>query len=160
MKEWDAFIQKRRISSEAFIGRAVVECVNEKLHWLLESKTRSQEFGKHLSALIARGLDDETIQSINVRLQDGKWHQKPAGNAADTTSATDAANVALQHNSQGCAVCGRVVRGPQLLVCANDVSLFVLLVHYLGIRKLANKCLMNRTVKTHCTTTSACGIRR
>lgn len=122
IKEWDAFIQKRRISSEAFIGRAVVEFVNEKRNWLIESKSRSQEFGKHLTVLIARGLDDETVRSVQARLQDARLHQKLVDNTADTMSTADAVNVAPQRNSRGCAVCGRVVRGPGLLICANEVS--------------------------------------
>lgn len=123
IKEWDAFIQKRRISSEAFIGRAVVEFVNEKLSWLVESKSRSQEFGKHLTVLISRGLDDETVKLVQSRLQDARMHQKPVDNAADATSATDTAKAAPHRNSRGCAVCGRAVRGPSLLICANEVSL-------------------------------------
>lgn len=122
IKQWDAFIQKRRISSEAFIGRAVLEFVNEKLSWLLESKSRSQEFGKHLTVLVARGLDDETVKMVQSRLQDARMHQKPADSAADATSVPDTAKVTSQRNSRGCALCGRAVRGPSLLICTNEVS--------------------------------------
>lgn len=124
IKEWDAFIQKRRIMSDAFIGRALVDFVNEKLSWLLESKSRGLEFGKHLTVLVSRGLDDETVKIVQSRLQDARVHQKPGDNAVDPTSTQDAANAAQQRKSRGCVVCGRAVRGPSLLICANEVSPF------------------------------------
>ncbi|KAI3398154.1 hypothetical protein diail_9776 [Diaporthe ilicicola] len=76
IKQWDAFIQKRRISSDAFISRAVLEFVNEKMQWLLSSHARIQEFGKHLTVLIARGLDDETVRQVQSRIQEAR-SQKP-----------------------------------------------------------------------------------
>lgn len=154
IKEWDAFIQKRRISSEAFIGRALVDFVNEKLSWLLESKSRSQEFGKHLTVLIARGLDDEIVKLVQARLQDARLHQKPADNAAGATTVQEAARVAPQRNSRGCAVCGRAVRGPTLLICANEASLFSYNCNLIE-RRLADTRMTNRIAKSRCTMTSA-----
>lgn len=125
IKEWDAFIQKRRISSEAFIGRAVLEFVTDKLDWLLESKSRSQEFGKHLTVLIARGLDEETIRLVQSRLQEARiYYQKASGNSTESAPAPEAPKTAPQRNSRGCTVCGRSVRGPSLLICSKDVSVF------------------------------------
>lgn len=167
IKEWDAFIQKRRISSEAFIGRALVDFVNEKLSWLLESKARSQEFGKHLTVLIARGLDDDIVKLVQSRLQDARLHQKPADNAPGGTSIQEATKMATHRNSRGCTVCGRAVRGPSLLICANEVNMFYFFKFFFIFKKksyykhnpmegtLADARIINRIAKNRCTMTSA-----
>lgn len=127
IKEWDAFIQKKRIVSEAFIGRAVVDFVNEKINWLLDSKSRAQEFGKHLTVLIARGLDEETVKLVQNRLQDAR-NTRSAQSQKMTTPEKASERQMLSHGEtdrrvkSGCAVCGRIVRGPGLLICATEVS--------------------------------------
>lgn len=120
IKEWDAFIQRKRVVSEAFIGRAVVEFVNDKINWLLESSSRTREFGKHLTILIARGLDEDTVKMVQGRLQDAR-HARPKLAASEQPPTTDSSREAEKRNSRGCAVCGRLVRGPGLLICANEV---------------------------------------
>ncbi|KUI59928.1 Polycomb protein suz12-B [Cytospora mali] len=126
IKEWDAFIQKRHISSDAYISRAVVDFVNEKLHWLLESKSRTTEFGKHLTVLIARGLDDDTVRQIQSRLQEArtqKPQEKEKEKEKEKEPPAESPKEAQYRSSRGCAVCGRFVRGPQLLLCANEVNM-------------------------------------
>lgn len=120
IKEWDAFIQKKHISSDAYISRAVLDFVNEKLQWLLESKSRTTEFGKHLTVLIARGLDDDTVKQVQSRLQEART-QKPQEKEKEPPA--ESPKQAQYRSSRGCAVCGRFVRGPQLLLCANEVNL-------------------------------------
>lgn len=125
IKEWDAFIQKKRIVSEAFIGRAVVEFVNEKINWLLDSKSRAQEFGKHLTVLLARGLDEDTVKLVQNRLQDARnaRSQKLIVSEKPAASETRSTSQVSKRGSSGCAVCGRLVRGPGLLICADEVSI-------------------------------------
>lgn len=128
IKEWDAFSHKKRIS-EAFIGRAVVEFVNEKINWLLDSNSRALEFGKHLTVLIARGLDEDTVKLVQNRLQDARNSRSAQGQklTASEQSSTYEAQPNKQaggRSSPGCAVCGRLVRGPGLLICSVEVSIF------------------------------------
>ena len=119
IKQWDAFIHKRHISSDAFISRAVLEFVNEKMQWLLSSQSRIQEFGKHLTVLIARGLDDDTVRQVQSRIQEAR-SQKPS--ETGQVPSQPPSKEAQHRSSKGCAVCGRNVRGPQLLICSNEVS--------------------------------------
>ncbi|KAJ0125501.1 hypothetical protein J7T55_006850 [Diaporthe amygdali] len=117
IKQWDAFIHKRHISSDAFISRAVLEFVNEKMQWLLSSQSRIQEFGKHLTVLIARGLDDDTIRQVQSRIQEARSQKPPE---VEQVPPQQFSKEAQHHSSKGCAVCGRNVRGPQLLICSNE----------------------------------------
>lgn len=119
IKQWDAFIHKRHITSDAFISRAVLEFVNEKMQWLLSSQSRIQEFGKHLTVLIARGLDDETVRQVQSRIQEARSQKPPE---AEHVSLQQSPKEAQHRSSKGCAVCGRNVRGPQLLICSSEVS--------------------------------------
>lgn len=125
MKEWDAFIIKKRISSDAYVARAFSEFVKEKAYWLVASQSRVEEFGKHLSVLTARAaLDDQTIQDAVSRVQDARG-QKPLvpGKEKDKDKLKESPKEAQYRSSKGCAVCGRPVRGPSILICANEVSL-------------------------------------
>lgn len=117
IKQWDAFIHKRHISSDAFISRAVLEFVNEKMQWLLSSQSRIQEFGKHLTVLIARGLDDETVRQVQSRIQEARSQKPPE---TEQVSSQQPPKDGQHRSSRGCAVCGRNVRGPQLLICSNE----------------------------------------
>lgn len=119
IKQWDAFIHRRHISSDAFISRAVLEFVNEKMQWLLSSHSRIQEFGKHLTVLIARGLDDETVRQVQSRIQEARSQKPPE---TEQVPPQQPSKEAQYRSSKGCAVCGRNVRGPQLLICSNEVS--------------------------------------
>ncbi|KAG6360667.1 hypothetical protein INS49_011732 [Diaporthe citri] len=117
IKQWDAFIHKRHISSDAFISRAVLEFVNEKMQWLLSSQSRIQEFGKHLTVLIARGLDDDTVRQVQSRIQEARSQKPPE---TEQVSSQQPPKEGQHRSSKGCAVCGRNVRGPQLLICSNE----------------------------------------
>lgn len=117
IQEWDAFIQTKRIVSEAFIGRAVVEFVNEKADWLLASSTRTREFGKHLTILIARGLDEDAVKSVQARLQEGRIQLS----AAKKRGVREQPKKDAKPKTNGCVVCGKLVRGPGLLICSNEV---------------------------------------
>lgn len=118
IKEWDAFIQKKHIVSEAFIGRAVVEFVNEKAGWLLESSSRVLEFGKHMTLLIARGVGEHTVKSVQAKLGEARLQKLSGQPPAIKTS-----KELPKRDPKGCAVCGRIVRGPSFLLCANEVSI-------------------------------------
>lgn len=116
--EWDTFIQTKRVVSEAYIGRAVEEFVVDKVDWLLESKTRTLQFGKHLTVLVARGVDEDIIKLVQAKLRDARFQRlvAPAPTAQPRKELP-------KRKGKGCAVCGQVVRGPSLLICANKVRL-------------------------------------
>lgn len=118
IKEWDAFIQKKRIVSEAFIGRAVVEFVAEKASWLLQSTSRTLEFGKHLTVLIARGVGEDTVKLVQAKLNEARVHK-----LSSHAPAVEPPKDLPKRSSKGCAVCGKLVRGPSLLLCANEVRI-------------------------------------
>ncbi|KAJ9149903.1 Polycomb protein suz12-B [Pleurostoma richardsiae] len=114
MKEWDAFIIKRKISSDAYIPRAFSAFVREKATWLVGSIARVQEFGKHLSVLIAReSLDEQTIQEALARIQEARSQKQ------SEQEPKESAKEAQYKSSKGCTICARPVRGPSLLICAN-----------------------------------------
>lgn len=119
IKEWDSFIQKKRIVSEAFIGRAVEEFVMEKVDWLLESSSRTLQFGKHLTVLVARGVEDDTVKLVQAKLREARNQRR----SMVQTPATQPRTVLPKRNSNGCAVCGKIARGPSLLICANEVRM-------------------------------------
>lgn len=150
--QWDAFIQKRRISSDAFISRAVLEFVNEKMQWLLSSHSRIQEFGKHLTVLIARGLDDDTVRQVQSRIQEARSQKPPE---TEQVPAQQYSKDAQHRSSKGCAVCGRNVRGPQLLICSNEVSTEI----NEPMPASAN-CGIYRVARNLCTTRTASGTKR
>lgn len=121
IKEWDAFIQKKRIVSEAFIGRAVEEFVMEKVDWLLESSSRTLQFGKHLTVLVARGVEEDTVKLVQAKLREARIQSSSVAPAP----AAQPPRALPKRNSNGCAVCGKIARGPSLLTCANEVRMLV-----------------------------------
>lgn len=129
IKEWDTFIQRKRIVSEAFIGRAVEEFVMEKVDWLLGSASRTLQFGKHLTVLAARGVEEDTVKLVQTKLREARIQRLSVTQA----SAAQAPAAPPKRNANGCAVCGKVARGPTLLTCANKVSM---LIHVPGALKV------------------------
>lgn len=149
IKEWDAFIQRKRIVSEAFIGRAVVEFVNEKVSWLLESESRTREFGKHLTVLIARGLEEDCIKLVQARLQEQRAAQEARAQKAPAPekAAAPEPSKERQRNSNGCAVCAKPVRGSGLLVCSSEVS--ALSAWCREVHDVADILVSARTARSH-----------
>lgn len=118
IKEWDAFIQNKHIVSEAFIDRAVIDFVKDKMGWLLDRTCRLHELGKHVTVLVARGLDDNTIKMVRHRIQEARAQRSTSRVGRVFPSAP---MEGLKRISGGCAFCGRLVRGPGLLNCSNEV---------------------------------------
>ncbi|KAL8365782.1 hypothetical protein RB595_004524 [Gaeumannomyces hyphopodioides] len=122
MKEWDAFNFKNRMSSEAYIKRAFVSFVTAKASWLVGSESRMVEFGKHLAVLTARGaINESVIEEARLLITEAKNHRKTTsggsmGSEPVPNPVQDAVN---RRSSAGCGVCGKPVKGPQLLVCAS-----------------------------------------
>ncbi|KLU81614.1 hypothetical protein MAPG_00699 [Magnaporthiopsis poae ATCC 64411] len=124
MKEWDAFNFKNRMSSEAYIKRAFVSFVAAKASWLVGSESRMVEFGKHLAVLTARGVINEAaIEEARVLITEAKNHRKvTSGGSMGSEPVPNPVQAAVnRRSSAGCGVCGKPVKGPQLLVCASKV---------------------------------------
>ena len=116
IKEWDAYVSKKRINSDAYLPRAFLAFVKEKAGWLVASQPRAEEFGKHLSVLIGRGsLDEQTVQEALIRIHEARAQKAPKEPQKESPKATQ------YRSSKGCTVCGRPVRGPRLLLCDNKV---------------------------------------
>jgi len=122
IKEWDSFIIGRRISSEAYIPRTLVAFAKERGPWLVASRQRMEEFGKHASVLMARGaLDEASFDEALKRITEARnqHRDQPQDTAAGPAlSPREAAHRSLN----GCAVCGLPVLGPSLTICSNKVS--------------------------------------
>lgn len=116
MKEWDSFILRKRISSDAYFARAFLQFVQEKGPWLAAKKSRLQEFGKHLSVLIARGsLKNDTIKGALALINEAKAQKRPC--EVPSQSPKDACYKSVG----GCTICGLPVLGPSMLICSNKV---------------------------------------
>ncbi|EOO04317.1 putative zinc finger domain-containing protein [Phaeoacremonium minimum UCRPA7] len=114
IKEWDAYLIKKQINSDAFLPRAFLAFVKEKAAWLVASQARVEEFGKHLSVLVGRGsLDDQTINDAIARIAEARTQKVPQALPKESPKSSQ------YRSSKGCTVCGRPVRGPTLLLCGN-----------------------------------------
>lgn len=147
IKEWDGFIMRRHISSDAYVPRTVIAFAKEKGSWLVAATSRMEEFGKHLSVMIARGaLDDRTIEETLARIGESRNQHKEGDEAPKTTLSP---KEAAYRSIDGCAVCGLPVLGPSLLICYNQVSWLTLMARgprlrmkwltrdYIGLHKTA-----------------------
>ncbi|TPX13215.1 uncharacterized protein E0L32_006415 [Thyridium curvatum] len=122
IKEWDAFVLRKRISSDAYIPRAMLAFVTEKAQWLVESPSRTIEFGKHLSVLIARNvLDNQTVSDALARIAEARSKLEDRNSNLKPTASSPKESPYKSCN--GCTVCGLPVRGPSLLICSNKVSI-------------------------------------
>lgn len=118
IKEWDAYLIKKQINSDAYLPRAFLAFVKEKATWLVASQARVEEFGKHLSVLVARGsLDEQTINDAIARIAEVRTQKVPKAPPKESSKTTQ------YRSSKGCTICGRPVRGPTLLLCDNKVRL-------------------------------------
>lgn len=144
MQEWDAFILRKHISSEQYLGRHFVRFVREKAAWIVAKRTRADEFGKHVAMLLARRvLADAAVVEATQILNDARSHQAEA----------EPAQPPKKKASGGCCtVCSEPVPVPAMLICANKVCFAGSL--WLLERGGADSRLL-RSARTGCTTTRA-----
>ncbi|KAK6226338.1 hypothetical protein QIS74_02385 [Colletotrichum tabaci] len=122
MQEWDKFMLAKRITSNIYFSPAWLSFVKIKSDWLLSSPSRMLEFGKHLTYLLVRGsLDHETVEEAlkhiaacrkRLGMENGKH---PAAAPKEPPQGPH-----VRKSAGGCQVCGLVVLGPRLLLCANS----------------------------------------
>ena len=116
MKEWDAFILQRHLSSEAYLGRAFLAFVKEKANWIIARQTRAEEFSKHVAVLLARqAIDDMTLQDATTRLNEARTAK------ATAVPEPPKPEPPKQRDPSDCAVCGQLVAVSAMLICGNKV---------------------------------------
>lgn len=124
IQEWDKFVISRRVSSDAYIPRTMLDFIEEKGLWLVVDHARTIEFGKHMAVMIARSLlSNGDIEEITKCLN---FARKRAQEKPSLTAAAEASAVpkTRPHRSKsGCTVCGLPVLGPSMLICSNKVRL-------------------------------------
>ncbi|TDZ25084.1 hypothetical protein Cob_v001893 [Colletotrichum orbiculare MAFF 240422] len=123
MQEWDQFMLTKRISSDIYFPRAWLDFVKLNVDWLLSSKSRMVEFGKHFTYLLARSsLDHDTVQEAleyiaacrtKLAIRNGNNSNPPPAMKESPRGPH------VRKSASGCQVCGMTVLGPRLLLCAN-----------------------------------------
>ncbi|CAK7264968.1 hypothetical protein SEPCBS119000_001263 [Sporothrix epigloea] len=125
IQEWDRFIILKRIASDAYIPRAMVQFIEEKGLWLVADLSRAMEFGKLLAVMVAHDiLTDANVDEI-THAMDAAWARKRslglsgsrAIEAADSTSAPKA--YAMRWDTSGCPVCHTRCAVADSVICCN-----------------------------------------
>ncbi|KAM0420725.1 hypothetical protein ACHAPT_011507 [Fusarium lateritium] len=132
IRNWDSFILQENVTSGAYFPRAWLKFVKEHASWLVAATPRMVEFGKHMSALMARDvLNDKTIDQAMELFDEARAKLK--ANAKEQANGTDGSQTAdatpkqsprasqIMKGANGCTVCQLPVLGPSLLVCSNKV---------------------------------------
>ncbi|CAK7197738.1 hypothetical protein SEUCBS139899_000386 [Sporothrix eucalyptigena] len=125
IQEWDRFIILKRIASDAYIPRAMVQFIEEKGLWLVSDLNRAMEFGKLMAVMIAHDiLTDADVDSI-TQAMNAAWALKRSM-APDDSHAIEAANstsapkvYALRRGTGGCPICGFRCAVADSVICCN-----------------------------------------
>lgn len=131
IQEWDRFVILKRIASDAYIPRAMVQFVEERGPWLVGELSRAMEFGKLMAVMVAHDiLTDEDVDNITLTL-DAAWatarQKKEAFNTYNNTVALPSSppSIAapkpyvLHGGPNCCGVCKHHCSGVDAIVCQN-----------------------------------------
>ncbi|EFW98447.1 hypothetical protein CMQ_4299 [Grosmannia clavigera kw1407] len=122
IQEWDKFVISRRVSSDAYIPRTMLEFIEEKGLWLVADHARTIEFGKHMAVMVARSLlSNEDIQAITSCLNIARKRAKETPSLTAAAEASAVPKTGPHRSKSGCSVCGLPVLGPFMLICSNKV---------------------------------------
>ncbi|CAK7229162.1 hypothetical protein SBRCBS47491_007154 [Sporothrix bragantina] len=125
IQEWDRFIILKRIASDAYIPRAMVQFIEDKGLWLVSDLNRAMEFGKLMAVMIAHDiLTDENVDEV-TKAMDAAWALKRSMDPGDS-QAVEAANstsapkvYALRRGTGGCPICGFRCAVADSVICCN-----------------------------------------
>jgi hypothetical protein len=126
IQEWDRFIILKRIASDAYIPRAMVQFIKEKGLWLVSDLDRAMEFGKLMAVMIARDiLTDNDVDNI-THAMDEAWSLKQSFAGDDqAVAAAQSASVpkvyAPRPGTGGCPLCGFRCAVADSVICSNKV---------------------------------------
>ncbi|KAK3343909.1 hypothetical protein B0T25DRAFT_311305 [Lasiosphaeria hispida] len=111
MQEWDAYVLKKHISSDHFLPRAFLGFVKQKASWIVATRSRSEEFSKHVSMLLARrAINEAVIIEVTQKINDARLEGSKEAVTPTPSRPKSAAD---------CTACGKPVPVPAMLVCAN-----------------------------------------
>ena len=147
MQEWDAFVLQKHLSSPQFLPRALAAFVKEKAGWIVSNRSRSDEFSKHVSMLLARRVISEAaVVEVTQRITEARGAHREAA-AAPVPVAEPKFR---PKSAAGCGECGEPVPVPLMLICANRVCFFLsFLIAVLGF---SADCHGRSNARAGCTT--------
>lgn len=121
---WDKFVLPKRLSSEIFVPRVLLEFLQAKAVWIVSSEQREEEFFKHLAYLQLRDVVDQpTLDEINLILQDARAARANKEGSAEDQEEDEPEEV-WKREQPTCLICGSPPVGAICtLVCSNAVSL-------------------------------------
>ncbi|KAI0202682.1 hypothetical protein F4808DRAFT_449683 [Astrocystis sublimbata] len=115
--EWDAFVNKRCVTSTPHLQDVYINFIEEKAPWLAASQNRMAEWAKHLSYLKFRSaLTEETIIKALTIMRRSRSEKQPE---LPETPKTSSPKAAYRKSVAGCPVCGQPVRATASLICSN-----------------------------------------
>ncbi|KAH6614521.1 hypothetical protein B0J18DRAFT_389232 [Chaetomium sp. MPI-SDFR-AT-0129] len=133
LQQWDSFIIRQHLSSQEYLPRHLLRFVREHAAWIVEVRSRADEFSKHTATLLTRRmLPDAVIFEATQLVNDARSKRVAmaetwgvAGDAASRETQTAQAQLpapatAANKASGGCcAKCGEPVPMVVMLVCSN-----------------------------------------
>ncbi|KIH94982.1 hypothetical protein SPBR_03596 [Sporothrix brasiliensis 5110] len=128
IQEWDRFIILKRIASDAYIPRAMVQFIQEKGLWLVSDLDRAMEFGKLMAVMMAHDiLTDSDVDNITQAI-DEAWSLKKSVAAGDDQALTAAQSTSVpkvyapRRGTGGCPLCGFRCAVADSVICSNKCS--------------------------------------
>ncbi|CAI4211618.1 unnamed protein product [Parascedosporium putredinis] len=117
---WDKFVLPKRLSSEIFVPRVLLEFLGAKAVWIVSSEQREEEFFKHLAYLQLRDVVDQpTLDEINLILQDARAARANKEGSAEDQEEDEPEEV-WKREQPTCLICGSPPVGAICtLVCSN-----------------------------------------
>lgn len=116
MQEWDSYVLHKHLSSPQYLPRAFTGFVRDRAEWIVSSRSRADEFSKHVAMLLARRvIPDAAVVEATQRILEARTALKDAP--------PPPAEAKVKPKSKaGCGVCGEPVPVSGMLICVNKVS--------------------------------------
>ncbi|EPE07464.1 zinc finger domain-containing phd-finger [Ophiostoma piceae UAMH 11346] len=131
IQEWDRFVILKRIASDAYIPRAMVQFVEERGPWLVGELPRAMEFGKLMAVMVAHDiLTDEDVDDI-THAMDAAWAEArqsvrnygyavpSAASPSSPPSIAAPKPYVLRGGPNCCGVCKHYCSGADAIICQN-----------------------------------------
>ncbi|KAK1832723.1 hypothetical protein QBC39DRAFT_404098, partial [Podospora conica] len=113
MQEWDSYVLHKHLSSPQYLARAFMGFVRDRARWIISSKSRSDEFSKHVALLLARQvLPDAAVVEATNRILEARAAAKEAPPPAEVEKVKP-------KSKAGCGGCGEAVPVSGMVICAN-----------------------------------------
>ncbi|KAH8897841.1 hypothetical protein GQ53DRAFT_778089 [Thozetella sp. PMI_491] len=117
MREWDAYILQKHLTTDKYLPRAFLAFVRNKASWIIAEPHRAVEFGKHAAMLLARNaITEATYHDAHVTISEAR--AKPS---TQEVPAQAEGSKTPPRGPDRCTVCKEMVPMPAMLVCANKI---------------------------------------